>query len=96
MCGRLFFETGDAPRVYCPQARRSAFDFFGRRDPPADATVIAVTSDIHAELPQGLEDRTCTLADRVTVERAGREVAHYSVHSCPPASLDSEPRASRE
>ena len=85
MCGRLSFEMGDSPPVYCPTARRTAFDFFGRRNVPANATVIAVTNDIHADLPAGLEGRTCELADEVTIERAGRQVAHYLVRSCAPA-----------
>ena len=89
-------EMGDAPNVYCPTARRSAFDFFERRTPPAAATVIALTSDIRPDLPVGLEGRACTLADEVEVERAGRQVAHYFVHSCPPVAVDSEKRASRD
>jgi 4-amino-4-deoxy-L-arabinose transferase-like glycosyltransferase len=96
MCGRLLMETGDAPNVYCPTARRSAFDFFERRTPPATATVIALTSDIRPDLPVGLEGRTCSLADEVEVERAGRPVAHYFVHSCAPTQPSSEKRASRD
>jgi 4-amino-4-deoxy-L-arabinose transferase-like glycosyltransferase len=86
LCGRLFFEMGDSPPVYCPTARRSAFDFFGRREPPAEATVISLTTDIHEELPAGLRDRSCVLADEVSVERAGRSVARYFVRSCAPAA----------
>jgi hypothetical protein len=96
LCGRLMFETGDSPPVYCPSARRSAFDYFDRRDPPASATVIALTTDIHQELPVGLEDRKCTVADTVDIERGGRRVARYLVQSCPPAPFDSERRASRD
>jgi 4-amino-4-deoxy-L-arabinose transferase-like glycosyltransferase len=96
MCGRLFYEMGDSPHVYCPTARRTAFDFFGRHDVPANATVIAVTNDIHDELPVGLEDRTCTLDDTVDIERAGRNVARYFVRTCPPAWTYSEKRASRD
>jgi 4-amino-4-deoxy-L-arabinose transferase-like glycosyltransferase len=96
MCGRLLMETGDTPNVYCPTARRSAFDFFERRTPPADATVIALTSDIRPDLPVGLEGRACTLSDEVEVDRAGRAVAHYFVHSCSPAQTSSEKRASRD
>jgi hypothetical protein len=90
------FEMGDSPPVYCPSARRSAFDFFDRHDPPASATVIALTTDIHQELPVGLEDRKCTVADTVDIERGGRRVARYFVQSCPPAPFDSERRASRD
>jgi hypothetical protein len=94
MCGRLLMETGDSPRVFCPQARRSAFDFFDRRDPPADATVVVVTTDIHADLPPGLAARSCTLSDDVPVERAGRTVARYFVHTCAPeGARSSAPRA---
>ena len=96
MCGRLFMEMGDSPAVYCPTARRSAFDFFDRRNLPAQTTVIALTNDIHPELPAGLLDRTCSLADEVDIERAGRQVARYFVHSCPPLAADSEKRASRD
>jgi hypothetical protein len=96
MCGRLMFEMGDAPPVYCPAPRRSAFDFFERRDPPAGATVIAVTTDIHDQLPVGLENRSCNLADTVDIERGGRRVARYFVQSCPPAPFDAEGRASRD
>lgn len=96
LCGRMLYEMGDWPPVYCPTARRSAFDFFGRRDPPTNATVIALTSDIHPELPPGLQGRTCTVADQVDVERAGLKVAHYVVQSCRPSPVDAEERASRD
>jgi hypothetical protein len=94
MCGRLLFEMGDAPNVYCPTARRSGFDFFGRRDIPARATAIVVTNDIHSELPAGVEGRTCTTVDQVDIERAGRRVARYFLQSCPPAPTDTMERAS--
>jgi hypothetical protein len=99
LCGRLLFETGDAPPVYCPTERRSEFAFLDRSTPPADATVVVLTNEIHAELPAGVEDRTCTLADQVDVERNGRRVARYLVHTCPPAPsepADSERSASRD
>jgi hypothetical protein len=97
LCGRLLYEMGDAPPVYCPSPRRSAFDFFDRRDPPPGATVIALTSDIHEGLPTGLQNRSCALVDQVDIERGGRRVARYFVQSCPPAApVDREPRASRD
>jgi hypothetical protein len=96
MCGRLSFEMGDNPPVYCPTARRSAFDYFDRERPPADATVIALTNDIHDQLPVGLEDRACVIADQVDIERAGRHVARYFVRSCPPLPGSAEQRASRD
>jgi 4-amino-4-deoxy-L-arabinose transferase-like glycosyltransferase len=86
LCGRLLYETDDSPPTYCPTARRSAFAFFGRQDPPSDATVIALTSDIHEELPPGLQGRECSVVDGVGVERGGRAVAHYVVRSCAPAA----------
>lgn len=85
LCGRLLFETNDSPPTYCPTARRSAFAFFGRQDPPVDATVIALSSDIHDELPAGLQGRECSVVDHVTVERGSRPVAHYVVQSRAPA-----------
>lgn len=96
MCGRMFFEMGDTPAVYCPTAKRSAFDFFERRDPPADATVVALTTDIHPDLPAGLSERSCSLADTVDIERGGRHVARYFVHSCPPVPVEAQERASRD
>jgi hypothetical protein len=95
VCGRMFFEMQDEPPIYCPTAKRSAFDFFGRKTPPSDATVIALTTDIHQDLPAGLRDRSCALSDEVDVERAGRRVARYFVHTCPSAPFDSNARASR-
>ena len=96
LCGRLLYETNDWPTVYCPTARRSAYDFFGRHDPPADATVIVLTTDIHAELPAALEGRTCSLADEVDVVRGGRQVAKYLVQACKPGLAHEEERASRD
>ncbi|HEY1692287.1 MAG TPA: glycosyltransferase family 39 protein [Polyangiaceae bacterium] len=96
MCGRMMFEMDDAPAVYCPTAKRSAYDFFERRDPPADATVVALTNDIHTELPEGLEGRRCTLADTVDIQRGDRLVARYFVQSCAPVAAESQERASRD
>jgi hypothetical protein len=95
LCGRLLFETHDTPAVYCPTARRSAFGFFDRQDAPADATVIVLTSDIHDEVPAGLQGRACSLVDRVEVTRGGRPVAHYFVRSCAPAVVEAAPLARR-
>jgi hypothetical protein len=89
VCGRMFFEMDDVPPVYCPTAKRSAFDFFERRNPPDDATVIALTNEIHDQLPAGLQDRTCSLVDEVSIERAGRHVARYFVRSCAPTTPES-------
>jgi hypothetical protein len=99
MCGRLIYETGDNPPVYCPTERRTEFDFLDRSAPPADATIVVVSNEIHSELPAGLEDRACTLADQVDVERGGRRVARYLVRTCPPVPrepADSERSASRD
>jgi hypothetical protein len=88
LCGRLLFEMGDSPPVYCPAAKRSAFDFFDRREPPPGATAVVVTTDIHPELPAGLSGSSCVPVDEVDVERDGRNVARYFVQSCSKASLD--------
>jgi hypothetical protein len=85
LCGRLLFETGDTPNVYCPTARRSAFTFFGRQEAPTDATVIVLTTDIHDELPAGLAGRVCSGVDRLAIRRGDRKVAGYFVRSCAPA-----------
>jgi len=84
LCGRLMWETGDEPAVYCPTARRSAYSFFDRQELPVDATVIVLTSDIQSEMPAGLQSRECSVVDRVEIERASRTVARYYVHSCAP------------
>ncbi len=88
LCGRLLFETNDKPAVYCPTARRSAFGFFDRQEPPADATVIVLTSDIHDEVPAGLKGRDCNVVDQVAIDRGGRTVARYFVRSCAPLLAD--------
>jgi 4-amino-4-deoxy-L-arabinose transferase-like glycosyltransferase len=95
LCGRLVFETSDAPAVYCPTARRTAFDFFDRHDPPADATVLALTTDIHPEMPPGLAGRTCNAPETVDIERGGRRVARYFLRTCEPQA-NPELRASRD
>jgi hypothetical protein len=87
-CGRLLFEMGDSPPVYCPTERRSAYDFFDRRDPPPDATVIALTTDIHPQLPAALLGRSCVRTDEVDIDRDGRNVARYFLQSCAPVSPD--------
>jgi len=92
LCGRLLFETNDTPAVYCPTARRTAFTFFDRQDPPADATVVTLTSDIQADMPDGLQDRECSLVDHVEIARGGRTVANYFVHSCAPLANPSRSR----
>jgi hypothetical protein len=96
LCGRLLFETNDTPSVYCPTAKRSAFDFFGRHDPPADATVVLLTTDIHEELPEALRGRVCSVADEVTVQRGGRDVARYVVQTCRAKPSHEEDQASRD
>lgn len=99
MCGRMLYEMGDSPAVYCPTAKRSAYDFFDRRDPPAGATVIALSTDIHPDMPEGLSGRTCTLADTVDIDRDGIHVARYFVRSCGPvhsAPVEGQERASRD
>jgi hypothetical protein len=88
LCGRLLFEMGDSPPVYCPTAKRSAFDFFDRREPPQDSTVVLVTTDIHPELPAALRGSACVSAEEVAVERDGRNVAHYFVRSCSAPRVD--------
>jgi Dolichyl-phosphate-mannose-protein mannosyltransferase len=95
LCGRLFFETGDSPSVYCPTARRSAFDFFERREPPRAASVVVLTTDIHPEMPAGLEGRSCNAPDPIDIERGGRRVARYFIRTCAPAT-PAELRASRD
>jgi hypothetical protein len=86
LCGRLLFEMDDHPAVYCPTERRTEFDFMARRHPPAEATVIALTSEVHDQLPAELANRRCTRVDTVDVTRAGLNVARYYIHACPPAS----------
>ncbi|HUB09316.1 MAG TPA: glycosyltransferase family 39 protein [Myxococcales bacterium] len=95
LCGRLLFEMDDRPPVYCVSARRSEFDFIGRRHPPADATVIAITTDARQELPDELAERRCTLAQSVEIERGGMNVARYDIHRCPPLAPEIAATAAR-
>jgi hypothetical protein len=53
-----------------------------------------LTSDIHPELPPGVENRRCSTVDEVDVERGGRRVARYFVHRCAPEPTESLERAS--
>lgn len=85
LCGHVATALNDAPPVYCPSPRRTAFDFFERRDPPPGVPVVYVDTrryreDIEAALPGW----TCSLKDTVGVARGGRVVNEFYVHGCLP------------
>jgi hypothetical protein len=85
VCGHLQAAVDDTPHVYCASARRTEFDFHGRRWPPATAPVVLVDSDHYpADTRLALPDHACTQAQDVEVERGGRRVGRYRIHECLP------------
>jgi 4-amino-4-deoxy-L-arabinose transferase-like glycosyltransferase len=85
LCGHLQAALADTPPVYCPSARRTEFDFLGRRSPPADAHVVFVDSDRYPELAaQVLPAHRCARTQDVEVKRGGRVIARYRIHDCLP------------
>jgi 4-amino-4-deoxy-L-arabinose transferase-like glycosyltransferase len=92
LCAQLLRQLDDAPSVYCPSARRTQFDFIGRRDPPPGAPVLYVNDDHYPESPLGLMPRRdCQLTRTVPVERGGRLVRHYRLYACSPEAPDRIP-----
>jgi 4-amino-4-deoxy-L-arabinose transferase-like glycosyltransferase len=85
LCGHLQAAIDDAPPVYCPSARRTEFDFLGRRSPPADARVVFVDSDRYPESTAlVLPTHGCVRVQDVEVKRGDRTVGRYRIHECLP------------
>jgi hypothetical protein len=83
LCGQIAAQLDDRPRVYCPAPRKTAFDFFGRRDPPASAPVVYVDSARYQEnVSQLLPGRLCARVQRIEVTRDGRPIREYGIYSC--------------
>jgi hypothetical protein len=85
LCGHLQSALDDTPPVYCASPRRTQFDFVGRRSPPESAPVVFVDSERYpSDASQALPHHVCTRAQDVAVERGGRVLGRYRVHSCIP------------
>jgi hypothetical protein len=88
LCGHLQAALDDTPAVYCASARRTEFDFIGRRTPPAEAPVVFVDSRRYPEqVAVVLPDHRCTQVQDVDVQRGGRVVARYRIHACLPREV---------
>jgi 4-amino-4-deoxy-L-arabinose transferase-like glycosyltransferase len=86
LCGQIATQLDDRPRVFCPSPRRTAFDFFGRRDPPASAPVVYVDSAVYKEnISELLPGRRCVRVQTIDVTRDGRSVGAYGIYACPAA-----------
>ena len=87
LCGHVQAALDDSPAVYCASARRTEFDFIGRRSPPSDAPVVFVDSDRYPENPGvALPDHACAHAQNIEVERSGLHLGRYRIHDCLPRS----------
>jgi 4-amino-4-deoxy-L-arabinose transferase-like glycosyltransferase len=87
VCGHLQVALDDSPAVYCPSARRTEFDFVGRRSPPADAPVVFLDSVRYpADPAAALPDHVCGPVQEVAVDRSGLIVERYHVRDCEPRS----------
>ncbi len=86
LCGHLQSALDDRPEVYCRAARRTQFDFVGRRTPPVGAPIVLVDSDRYPETPSSvLPGYTCTPDRAVEIERAGLRVARFRLQACLPS-----------
>jgi hypothetical protein len=89
LCAHLLAALDDQPQVYCPGARRTQFDFLGRRDPPATVPVLYVQDDHYHEPPGALlPDRRCTPLRTLAVERRGVVMQRYHLWACPPEGTE--------
>jgi hypothetical protein len=85
LCAHIMTQLNDQPRVYCPTARRTEFDFLERRDPPPRVPVIYVTNDHYDDEPaQRLPERDCHPMQTVSVVRGGAVLQNYHLYACPP------------
>jgi hypothetical protein len=97
LCGHVEIALGDSPNVYCASARRTEFDFVGRGVVPSGAPVVYVETERYPrDWREALPDRTCTLADRVDVTRAGRVVQRASIWTCPAVTHDDGAKQARK
>jgi hypothetical protein len=83
LCGQIAAQLDDRPHVYCPAPRQTAFDFFGRRDPPASSPVVYVDSARYQEnVSRLLPGRRCARVQTIDVTREGRPIGEYGIYSC--------------
>jgi hypothetical protein len=85
LCGHLAAVLDERLPVYCPSARRTEFDFMGRRTPPAAAPVIYVDTARYRGNPAAvLPKRQCVPAQDINVARDGRSVNEFRIMACSP------------
>jgi len=85
LCAHVFTALDDRPAVYCPEQRRTEFDFLGRRDPPPGSPVLYIHDDHYHQDPATLlPDRDCRPLRTVAVERAGVVMQNYHFWACLP------------
>lgn len=88
LCAHLLAEVDDRPPVFCPSVTRTAFDFFGRRDPPAAAPVVYVVNDHYGDPPSlTMPGRQCGEPRVVPISRGGTRVRDYRIWECAPLPL---------
>jgi len=86
LCAHILTSSDDAPRVYCPSATRTEFDFVDRRTPPTNAPVLYVTDDhYHDDARELMPERDCRPLAPVRVERDGVLMRTYQISACAPS-----------
>jgi 4-amino-4-deoxy-L-arabinose transferase-like glycosyltransferase len=104
LCGHVAVAIDDTPGVYCLSARRTQFDFIGRRFPPSGAPVVFVESEKYPERAvDALPGYACTESEDVSITRGGLFRGLYRLWECrPPAGAQKgiergnpDPRAAR-
>jgi 4-amino-4-deoxy-L-arabinose transferase-like glycosyltransferase len=87
LCGQLDWQLGAAIEVDCASPRRTAYDFFGRRDPSPSAPALYVDSLRYPEDPAKLlPHHRCGEFSTLTVQRGETEVGTLRLARCLPVS----------
>jgi hypothetical protein len=83
LCAHILDAIDDKPRVYCPTAQRTEFDFINRRDPPASSPVLYVVDDhYHDDVASRLPNRSCRSLAPVRIEHDGIVMRTYEISAC--------------
>jgi hypothetical protein len=95
-CGHLRHVLDERTSVYCASPRRTQFDAWMRRDPPAGVPVVWVEREPVAEDPTvRFPSHACTEGHAVPMRRGARTLLTYRVHECRPVGSEPPPNDTR-
>jgi hypothetical protein len=85
LCGHAQAALDDRPPVFCLAARRTQFDFVGRRQPPDGAPVVFLDSARYPADPDvALPGYVCGAPQELEIDRSGLPQARYRLRDCQP------------